>query len=222
MMNGGCVISRWPGSRASRRSWSSSMYRTTWPASAIGSGLAPSRHRFSPLRCDGSDRSVIVWPTRVGSSARPIRIGLPIKPDFRTTRGSATAAIATNSCRRAESGQACEWFLHLARFNGAGRSQDHLLSMTEAAEDAGFCGISLMDHLTQIPQVGQGVGGLSGGLQLSRLSWPAAPPRFASGLLVTNVGLRNPALLAKMLATIDVLSKVAPSAGWGRVGSRPS
>ena len=76
----------------------------------------------------------------------------------------------------------------------------HLLSMAEAAEEAGFDGISLMDHLIQIPQVGR--------------EWEDFPEAFSSlaflagrttkltlGTLVTDVRLRNPALLAKMLAT---------------------
>jgi alkanesulfonate monooxygenase SsuD/methylene tetrahydromethanopterin reductase-like flavin-dependent oxidoreductase (luciferase family)/predicted kinase len=108
-------------------------------------------------------------------------------------------------------------FLHLARFNGAGDVRDHLLAMTEAAEDAGFFGISLMDHLTQIPQVGR--------------AWEDFPEAYSSlgflagrttrlrlGTLVTNIGLRNPALLAKMLATLDVLSNgrifCGLGAGW--------
>ena len=105
-------------------------------------------------------------------------------------------------------------FLHLARFNGAGDVRDHLLSMSEAAEDAGFFGISLMDHLTQIPQVGR--------------AWEDFPEAYTSmaflagrttrlllGTLVSNVGLRNPALLAKMLATIDVLSNGRTFCGMG-------
>ena len=105
-------------------------------------------------------------------------------------------------------------YLHLSRFNGEGDVRDHLLSMTEAAENAGFFGVSLMDHLTQIPQVGR--------------AWEDFPEAYSSlgflagrttrlrlGTLVTNVGLRNPALLAKMLATIDVLSNGRTFCGLG-------
>ena len=104
--------------------------------------------------------------------------------------------------------------LHLARFTGAGDIGTGLLSMAEAAEDAGFDGISLMDHLIQIPQVGR--------------EWEDLPEAFSSlgylagrttklrlGTLVTNVRLRNPALLAKMLATIDVLSGGRTFCGLG-------
>jgi len=104
--------------------------------------------------------------------------------------------------------------LHLARFTGAGDLRSQLLSMAEAAEDAGFDGISLMDHLMQIPQVGR--------------EWEEFPEVFGAlgflagrttklslGALVTNVRLRNLALLAKMLATIDVLSGGGSFCGLG-------
>ena len=71
-----------------------------------------------------------------------------------------------------------------------------------------------MDHLTQIPQVGR--------------EWEDFPEAYSAlgflagrttnsalGALVTNVGLRNPALLAKMLATIDVLSGGRAFCGLG-------
>jgi alkanesulfonate monooxygenase SsuD/methylene tetrahydromethanopterin reductase-like flavin-dependent oxidoreductase (luciferase family)/predicted kinase len=104
--------------------------------------------------------------------------------------------------------------LHLARFTGAGDLRTHLLSMAEAAEAAGFDGISLMDHLMQVPQVGR--------------EWEEFPEVFSAlgflagrttrlslGALVTNVRLRNPALLAKMLATVDVLSGGRTFCGLG-------
>jgi len=117
------------------------------------------------------------------------------------------------------------FFLHLSRFNGGrapgpppvngeGNLGIRLLSMAEAAEEAGFDGISLMDHLVQIPQVGR--------------EWEDFPEAYSTlaflagrtttlrlGTLVTAVSLRNPALLAKMLATIDVLSGGRTFAGLG-------
>ncbi len=104
--------------------------------------------------------------------------------------------------------------LHLARFTGPGDLRTRLLSMAEAAEEAGFDGISLMDHLVQIPQVGR--------------EWEDFPEVFSAlgflagrttrltlGALVANVRLRNPALLAKVLATIDVLSGGRTFCGLG-------
>jgi alkanesulfonate monooxygenase SsuD/methylene tetrahydromethanopterin reductase-like flavin-dependent oxidoreductase (luciferase family) len=72
----------------------------------------------------------------------------------------------------------------------------------------------VMDHLVQIPQVGR--------------EWEDFPEAFSAlgflagrttrltlGPLVTNVGLRNPALVAKMMATIDVLSGGRTFCGLG-------
>lgn len=110
--------------------------------------------------------------------------------------------------------RAMRMVLHIPRFPGAGDLRTRLLAMSEAAAEAGFNGISLMDHLVQIPQVGR--------------EWEDFPEVFSAlgflagrtsnltlGALVTNVRLRNPALLAKMLATIDVLSGGRAFCGLG-------
>ena len=104
--------------------------------------------------------------------------------------------------------------LHLARFTGTGDLGTHLLSMAEAAEEAGFNGISLMDHLMQIPQVGREWEDFPE--VFSALGFLAGrTTRLSLGALVTNVRLRNSALLAKMLATIDVLSGGRTFCGLG-------
>lgn len=86
--------------------------------------------------------------------------------------------------------------------------------MAEAAEEAGFNGISLMDHLMQIPQVGREWEDFPE--VFSALGFLAGrTTRLSLGALVTNVRLRNSALLAKMLATIDVLSGGRTFCGLG-------
>jgi alkanesulfonate monooxygenase SsuD/methylene tetrahydromethanopterin reductase-like flavin-dependent oxidoreductase (luciferase family)/predicted kinase len=110
--------------------------------------------------------------------------------------------------------------LHLARFDwpgGADEMSDRMAAVAGAAELAGFSGISLMDHLVQIPQVGR--------------VWEPIPEVFTGlahlasrttrlevGPLVLNMALRNPALVAKMMATLDVLSGgrtfCGVGAGW--------
>jgi alkanesulfonate monooxygenase SsuD/methylene tetrahydromethanopterin reductase-like flavin-dependent oxidoreductase (luciferase family) len=86
-----------------------------------------------------------------------------------------------------------------------------------AADEAGFAGLSLMDHLVQIPQVGREwepipepwvtlglVAGLGTGLRL--------------GTLVTPVTFRPAGIVAKAAATLDVLTGgrafVGLGAGW--------
>jgi alkanesulfonate monooxygenase SsuD/methylene tetrahydromethanopterin reductase-like flavin-dependent oxidoreductase (luciferase family) len=86
-----------------------------------------------------------------------------------------------------------------------------------AAEEAGFASVSVMDHLVQIPQIAAMWNDVpEGWTSVGYLA--AATSRVRIGTLVTNVLLRNPALLAKMVATVDVLSGgrvfCALGAGW--------
>jgi alkanesulfonate monooxygenase SsuD/methylene tetrahydromethanopterin reductase-like flavin-dependent oxidoreductase (luciferase family)/predicted kinase len=98
-----------------------------------------------------------------------------------------------------------EFILQLSRFGWGEDPAGWLKAVTIAAAEAGFRGIALMDHLIQIPQVGRAwdpipepwvtlglLAGLNTGLRL--------------GTLVTPVTLRWPGVLAKTVATLDVLS----------------
>jgi alkanesulfonate monooxygenase SsuD/methylene tetrahydromethanopterin reductase-like flavin-dependent oxidoreductase (luciferase family)/predicted kinase len=80
-----------------------------------------------------------------------------------------------------------------------------LAEVARAAAEAGLQGIALMDHLIQIPQVGRPwepipepwvTLGMLAGLQ----------PDLRLGTLVTPVTFRAPGILAKTVATLDVLS----------------
>jgi predicted kinase len=80
-----------------------------------------------------------------------------------------------------------------------------LASVARAAVEAGLQGIALMDHLIQIPQVGRAwepipepwvTLGMLAGLE----------PGLRLGTLVTPVTFRAPGILAKTVATLDVLS----------------
>lgn len=164
------------------------------PASVLTSQM----RRFRRIRTRLAEEG---WELRSAVEEVLIR-PVSIQTDSTASEGSASAP------------RALRLILHLARFNGPGNLRSRLLSMAEAAEDAGFDGISLMDHLIQIPQVGRewedfpeaytSLAFLAGGTSRLRL-----------GTLVTGVGLRNPALLAKMLATLDVLSGGRAFCGLG-------
>ena len=95
--------------------------------------------------------------------------------------------------------------LQISRFLWGDDPAGWLASVASAAAEAGFEGIALMDHLIQIPQVGRAwepipepwvtlgmLAGLTTGLRL--------------GTLVTPVTFRAPGILAKTVATLDVLS----------------
>jgi F420-dependent oxidoreductase-like protein len=102
------------------------------------------------------------------------------------------------------------WFgLHLPNYTFPGtppeRLFDRVVEQARAAEAAGFDLVTVMDHLYQI----QGVGPVTDPM-LEAWSTLAALARETSkvrlGTLVTGVTYRNPALLAKQVTTLDVLS----------------
>ena len=100
--------------------------------------------------------------------------------------------------------------LHITNFNYPGtpaeRLFDHVADIATTAEDAGFSSLSVMDHLHQIPPVGPEENWmLEGNVALAALA--ARTSRVSLGLLVGGVTYRNPALLAKMTTTLDVISK---------------
>ena len=90
----------------------------------------------------------------------------------------------------------------------------HLRDVARAAEDAGFDSLWVMDHLMQIPQVGREWEDMLE--SWSTLSWLAGvTDRIRLGTLVTGITYRNPAHLAKIIATVDVLSGGRAIAGLG-------
>jgi F420-dependent oxidoreductase-like protein len=102
------------------------------------------------------------------------------------------------------------WFgLHLPSYTFADtppeRRFDRTVEQAKAAEAAGFSLVTVMDHLYQIG----GAGGetepmLEGWSVLSALARETSKVRL--GTLVSGVTYRNPALLAKMVTTLDVIS----------------
>jgi alkanesulfonate monooxygenase SsuD/methylene tetrahydromethanopterin reductase-like flavin-dependent oxidoreductase (luciferase family) len=93
-------------------------------------------------------------------------------------------------------------------------SPDHLTEVLRAAEDAGFTGVSVMDHLIQIPQVGRAWDEiLDPYVALAHAA--AVTERLRLGVLVTNVTLRPVAVLAKMLSTLDRFSGGRVDCGLG-------
>jgi len=104
--------------------------------------------------------------------------------------------------------------LQISRFPWGDDPAGWLSAVAAAAAEAGLGGIALMDHLIQIPQVGRAwepipepwvtlgmLAGLTSGLRL--------------GTLVSPVTFRAPGVLAKAMATLDVLSDGKAFCGLG-------
>jgi F420-dependent oxidoreductase-like protein len=91
---------------------------------------------------------------------------------------------------------------------------DHLTSLVQAAEDAGFDHVTVMDHFYQIRGVGPETDPmLEAYTTLGALA--AVTRRIRLGTLVTGVTYRNPALVAKMTTTLDVISSGRAVLGIG-------
>ncbi|WP_028652158.1 LLM class flavin-dependent oxidoreductase [Nocardioides halotolerans] len=107
--------------------------------------------------------------------------------------------------------------LQVSRFPWGEDPLAWLTGVARAADQAGFAGLSLMDHLIQIPQVDR--------------AWASIPEPWVTlgavaglgtelelGTLVTPVTFRAPGITAKAAATLDVLTGgrafVGVGAGW--------
>ena len=91
---------------------------------------------------------------------------------------------------------------------------DRVADIAATAEQAGFDSIWVMDHFYQIPNVGQRTEPmlesytLLGGIA-------ARTSRAMLGTMVTGVTYRNPALLAKIVTTLDIVSSGRAILGIG-------
>ena len=94
---------------------------------------------------------------------------------------------------------------------------EHLKRKAQWAEEQGFSWFSLMDHLIQIPGVGDADEPfMEGWSTLSALA--AVTSKIRLGTLVSSVAYRNPAHLAKIAAGVDIISRgrltLGIGAGW--------
>ena len=107
--------------------------------------------------------------------------------------------------------------LQIATFGGPGGAPaigPRLAAVARAAEDAGFTSLWVMDHFVQIPQVGRHWDEmLDSWTTLGFLA--GVTSRVTLGTMVTGVTYRNVAHLAKIAATLDVLSGGRAVCGLG-------
>jgi F420-dependent oxidoreductase-like protein len=91
---------------------------------------------------------------------------------------------------------------------------DRIVAVATAAEASGFDALFLMDHVQQIGGVGRPEDPILEPYTLLG-ALAARTSRITVGTLVTGVVYRNPALLAKMVTTLDVISNGRAILGIG-------
>src|SRR3954465_12524326 len=91
---------------------------------------------------------------------------------------------------------------------------DHVAGLTTTAEEAGFDSVWVMDHFFQLPPLG---GPDQPMLEAYTLlgALAARTSRVQLGTLVTGVTYRNPGILAKIVTTLDVISRGRAFLGRG-------
>jgi F420-dependent oxidoreductase-like protein len=106
--------------------------------------------------------------------------------------------------------------VQLPNFSGidSGDLFDHIVDLAVAAETSGFDSVWVMDHFFQLPPLG---GPDQPMLEAYTLlgALAARTERVQLGTLVTGVTYRNPAILAKIVTTLDVISKGRAILGIG-------
>ncbi len=130
------------------------------------------------------------------------------------------AALLTaldSAARQRETPLVLDFGLQISRFGWPGHpatTRDTLAEVARAAEEAGFTSLWVMDHLLQIPQVGrEWEDMLESYTTLGYLA--GVTERIRLGTLVTGITYRTITHLAKIVATLDVLSGGRAMCGLG-------
>lgn len=184
------------------------------PAAVLGRQLATFGRVREALADEGWDAVRIVTDT--SAPARPGAAGATAPAA--STGAESTGAESTGPESGAGAGDlGLEVVIQVSRFPWGADPAGWLRSVALAADHFGFSGIALMDHLIQIPQVDR--------------AWEPIPEPWVTlgmlagldtnlrlGTLVSPVTFRAPGIIAKTVATLDVLSGgrafVGLGAGW--------
>ncbi|MEZ0294014.1 MAG: TIGR03560 family F420-dependent LLM class oxidoreductase [Solirubrobacteraceae bacterium] len=121
------------------------------------------------------------------------------------------------AARQQEDPMTLDFGLQVSRFDWPGHAATTAATLSDvarAAEEAGFTSLWVMDHFLQIPQIGrEWEDMLESYTTLGYLA--GVTRRLTLGTLVTGITYRNLAHLAKIVATLDVLSGGRAVCGLG-------
>jgi F420-dependent oxidoreductase-like protein len=91
---------------------------------------------------------------------------------------------------------------------------DHVVMLASTAEQAGFDSVWVMDHFYQLPNIGPRTDPMLEGYTVLA-GMAARTKKVRLGTLVTGVTYRNPAFLAKVVTTLDIVSSGRAILGIG-------
>jgi F420-dependent oxidoreductase-like protein len=198
---------------ARRRRWVAAAERAGVPCVAVVFDVdaaecrSRNRGRERPIPAKVLASMLAAWPdvrdVLAGGGFAAVHAAAPVAvvaPDL--------VAAPAAAARQKEDPMPLEFGLQLPRFtwpDGPAATSDRLTEVAAAAEEAGFTSLWVMDHVMQIPSVGpHWEDMLESYTTLSFLAGRTETVRL--GTMVTGVTYRNIAHLAKILATLDVLS----------------
>ncbi len=163
------------------------------------------------------------WPTVVAEvAAEPFDQVITIRPDVDVTISPIAPARARRSAAPSTPAavarhQPLKFGLQIPRYEfpgGPAELAGQLQTIARRAESAGFDQLWVMDHFRQIPQMGRAWDNmLDSWTTLAYLAGVTETIRL--GTLVTGITYRNIAHLAKIVATLDVLSGGRAICGLG-------
>ncbi|MGH8978262.1 MAG: TIGR03560 family F420-dependent LLM class oxidoreductase [Acidimicrobiia bacterium] len=204
--------------------------RAGWVAQARSHGLAAVGVVFpaatAECRARNRARNKIVPERIVAQQVRQVKeqrdelgreFDIVITPKVVRTVPSGMATSAPLAARQAAAPIGLRFGLQIPSFTwpgGAGELRTRLRAVAAAAETAGFDSIWVMDHFRQIPMFGPAWHDMLE--SYTTLAYLAAhTERARLGTLVTGITYRNVAHLAKIIATLDVLSGGRAMCGLG-------
>ena len=205
-----------------RRGWLAAAQRHGRAAMAVVFPTAEKACRArNRLRPDAVPTNVLTGQFRRFVELRPVLDG----EGFHAIHEAAPAVVVPApfvgseqaAARQASDPVPLRFGLHLSSFTWPGTTADigpRLGAVAAEAEAAGFSSVWVMDHLVQIPQVGRvWEPMLESWTTLGYLA--ALTERVRLGVLVSAITYRNIAHLAKIAATVDVLSGGRAVCGLG-------
>jgi F420-dependent oxidoreductase-like protein len=203
-----------------RRSYREMAGRHGVPCVAVGFDVpaaeirARNRSRARPVPADALRGQVTRWSAVRGELAGEGWAAV-LEPEAVRAVPAHLASSAPVTATQRERPVGLRFGLHISAFPwSAGATADGPASVATAAETAGFDSLWVMDHMRQIPQVGRDWDPMLEAY--ATLGWlAAATSSVRLGALVTAVTFRNVAHLAKIVATLDVLSGGRMTCGLG-------